>query len=237
MASGRERLIFPLDVSTLEEARALVALLASDIATFKVGLELFTAYGPAAISLVHDAGAECFLDLKMHDIPETVARATESATRLGVRYLTLHAANGPKTLTKAAAVAKGSPTTLLAVTVLTSMDDAELHAIGVTASPGDTVLALARMAKGAGVSGLVASAHECKALRAALGADAHLVIPGVRPLGSDANDQKRTATPREAIVNGADKLVVGRPIRDAKDPRAAAQAIAREIDEALSGRA
>lgn len=236
MGPGRERLIFPLDVATLAEARALVALLHPHVATFKVGLELFTAFGPEAVRVVHEAGADCFLDLKLHDIPETVARATESAVRQNVRYLTLHAANGPKTLAKAAAVAKSTKTTLLAVTVLTSMDEAELRAVGVPSTPASAVLALARMATSAGIEGLVASPQECKALRATLGTSVHLVIPGVRPAGSDTNDQKRTATPGEAIRDGADRLVVGRPIRDAQDPAAAADAIAREIENALEAR-
>lgn len=235
--NGRDHIVFPLDVAKLDEAATLVALLRDHVGVFKVGLELFTATGPEAVRVVHDAGAKCFLDLKLHDIPETVKRATESAVRLGVHYLTVHAMNGPKTLTAAQSVAAGTATTLLAVTVLTSMDDAELSAVGIPKHADAQVMHLATMAAGAGVHGLVASPQECRALRTALGATAHLVIPGVRPEGADANDQKRIATPRSAILDGADRLVVGRPIRNASDPRAAASSIAREIEAALAERA
>lgn len=231
--TGRDHIVFPLDVPTVAEAAKLVALLRNHVGVFKVGLELFTAEGPAAVRVVHDAGSKCFLDLKLHDIPETVKKATESAVRLGVHYLTLHAMNGPKTLATAAKVAQGTSTTLLAVTVLTSMDDDELRAIGVPNHAEQQVLHLARMAFNAGVRGLVASPQECRALRDALGESAHLVIPGVRPAGAAANDQKRIATPHAAILDGADRLVVGRPIRDAADPQAAATSIAREIERAL----
>ena len=233
---ARERLIHPLDVASLEEARAQVALLAGEVGVFKVGLELFTAAGPAAVQLVHDAGARCFLDLKLHDIGETVARSVAAAMSLRVAFLTVHAATGGRALARAAAAAAGSETTLLAVTVLTSLDDADLAEIGVAGPTGAAVERLARVAVEAGVPGLVCSTQECAALRAAFGPAGTgpvLVVPGVRPAGAATNDQRRVATPAEAIRAGADHLVVGRPIRDAADPRAAARAVVAAISEAL----
>jgi orotidine-5'-phosphate decarboxylase len=234
---ARERLVLPLDVPTLDEARAWVSRLHGEVGVFKVGLELFTAAGPDAVRMVHDAGAACFLDIKLHDIPRTVSHAVEAATRLGVRYLTVHAANGPTCLARAAEAAEGGPTRLLAVTVLTSLDAAELAAIGVAKGMKDTVLDRARMAAHAGIDGLVCSPEECGPIRGALGPDVLLVVPGVRPEGSAAGDQKRVATPARAIGDGADLLVVGRPIRDAKDPVAAARAIVAEIERAAEARA
>jgi orotidine-5'-phosphate decarboxylase len=222
-----QRLIVALDVPDLAAARALLGQLAGEVEVFKVGLELFSAAGPDAVRAVHDAGAACFLDLKLHDIPATVARAVDAAEGLGVRYLTVHASNGPRGLTEARAHAE--TVRLLAVTVLTSMDDAELGAIGVAGTAADSVSRLARVAKGAGIDGLVCSAEECRALRAELGSDALLVVPGIRPAGAVAGDQKRVATPARAIADGADLLVVGRPIRDARDPVAAARAVIAEI--------
>jgi orotidine-5'-phosphate decarboxylase len=228
----KERLIYPLDVASLAEAREQIALLAGEVGVFKVGLELFTAAGPEAVRLVHDAGARCFLDLKLHDIGETVARSVEAAVALRVRFLTVHAVNGARALTRAAQVAAGSDTQLLAVTVLTSLEDADLAEIGLTGPTGDAVTRLAGVAFGAGVPGLVCSPRECVALRDAHGPAGRgplLVVPGVRPAGAATNDQRRVATPADAIRAGADHLVVGRPIRDAADPRAAARAIVAEI--------
>jgi orotidine-5'-phosphate decarboxylase len=230
----RDRLIVALDVADLESARALIERLRGEVSVLKVGLELFTAVGPEAVRLVREAGAECFLDLKLHDIPATVASAVRAAAALDVRYLTVHAANGPACLRAAAEAAKGTRTTLLAVTVLTSLDEAELSAIGLSGPPAETARRLARLAREAGIDGLVCSPHECEALRAELGPKALLVVPGVRPGGSDRGDQRRTATPAEAIAWGADLLVVGRPIRDAADPVAAARAITAEIALAMS---
>lgn len=238
--AARERLVFPLDVASLEEARHLVTLLRTEVGVFKVGLELFTGAGPDAVRLVHDAGAHCFLDLKLHDIGETVARSVEAAAAMGIRFLTVHAANGSRTLARAAAAAAGSRTTLLAVTVLTSLEDADLAKLGLAGPSELAVERLARLAFGAGVPGLVCSPRECGPLRRALGPSASggplLVVPGVRPAGAATNDQKRVATPREAILGGADYLVVGRPIRDAADPRAAARAVVAEIHAALGER-
>ncbi len=234
---GRDRLVFPLDVASLDEARALVTLLRDEVGVFKVGLELFTSAGPDAVRLVHDAGAQCFLDLKLHDIGETVARSVAMCARMDVRFLTVHAANGSRALTRAVAATRDTGTTLLAVTVLTSLEDADLAELGLAGSSSVAVERLAQLAVGAGVRGLVCSPHECAPLRAALGARADggplLMVPGVRPAGAAANDQKRVATPSEAMRSGADYLVVGRPIRDAADPRAAARSIAYEVEAAL----
>jgi orotidine-5'-phosphate decarboxylase len=224
---AKDRVALALDVPSLAEARRLIDAVGAHVGVLKVGLELFTAAGPDAVRAVHDAGADCFLDLKLHDIPATVARAVESAARLGVRYLTVHAANGPRCLVGAAAAA--GDTRLLAVTVLTSMDAGDLEAIGLSGPPAEAVSRLATIATGAGIGGLVCSAVECAGLRAALGPGVLLVVPGVRPAGAAASDQRRVATPARAIRDGADLLVVGRPIRDAADPAAAARAIVDEI--------
>lgn len=232
--SARERLVLPLDVPTLSEARALVAELSGEVGVFKVGLELFTAEGPRAVEAVLDAGARCFLDLKLHDIPATMAGAVRSAVRLGVHYLTLHAAAGPEGLARSAEAAAGSDTTLLAVTVLTSMDAAQLAATGHAEPPAALVERYAALAIESGVPGLVCSPEECRALRARFGEGPVLMVPGIRPAGSDVGDQKRIATPAEAIAAGASLLVVGRPIRAADDRVAAARAVVAEIQGALS---
>jgi orotidine-5'-phosphate decarboxylase len=234
--SGRERLAFPLDYPTLAEAERGAALVAESAGVLKVGLELFMSEGPAAVQRLREHGA-LFLDLKLHDIPETVERAVANACRLGVRYLTLHAAGGPKMLERAATRAEreGTGLTLLAVTVLTSLDAGDLAAVGVSAAAGEQTLRLARLAVSAGVPGLVCSSAEAGALRSALGPDVVLVTPGIRPAGSSVDDQKRVGTPRDAILAGSSVLVVGRPIRDAADPRAAARAVLAEIVEAERG--
>ena len=234
--SGRERLAFPLDYPTLAEAERGAALVAESAGVLKVGLELFVSEGPTAVRRLRELGA-VFLDLKLHDIPETVERAVASACGLGARYLTIHAAGGPKMLERAAARAEreGTGLTLLAITVLTSLDVADLEAIGVTSTTAEQTLRLARLAVGAGVPGLVCSSAEAGSLRAALGPDVVLVTPGIRPAGSSADDQKRVGTPGDAIRAGSSVLVVGRPIRDAADPRAAARAVLAEIVEAERG--
>lgn len=233
MTAPRDRLVFPLDVADLAEARAWISRLSGSVGVFKVGLELFVAAGPDAVRAVHDAGSRCFLDLKLHDIPATMASAAARAVAQEVAFLTVHAAAGPRALALVADVARGSETQLLAVTVLTSFDAAELAAIGLDA-PASAAARLARVAVGSGVRGLVCSPEEATALRAIVGADGVLMVPGVRPSGADRGDQRRVATPATAILAGADYLVVGRPIREAADPRAAADAIVREIAEARS---
>lgn len=233
----RDRLIFPLDVDDLDEARAWIRRLSPEIGVFKVGLELFTAVGPDAVRAVHDAGARCFLDLKLHDIPATMAGAVRSAATLGVDFLTIHTSAGPAAMRACADTVKSvrtmrPPTRLLGVTVLTSMDAAELAATGVSGTPAEAVERLALLAISSGLTGLVCSAEECARLRSVLGPDVELVVPGIRPKGSDLGDQKRAATPAVAVREGADLLVVGRPIRNAVDPVAAARAIATEVASA-----
>lgn len=234
--SARERLVFPLDYGSLDEARASATKLAPHVGVLKVGLELFVREGPSAARLGEELGLQVFLDLKLHDIPETVERAVASASALGVRYLTVHAAGGAAMLSRAVARAAQAPRplTLLAVTLLTSLDASDLDAQHIEGPPGDYVLRLARLAWGAGVRGFVASPAEAARLREALGPEALLVTPGIRPAGADAGDQKRIATPAKAIADGADLLVVGRPIRDAADPTAAARAVVAEIEGALA---
>ena len=179
-------------------------------------------------------GEECFLDLKLHDIPATMAGAVRSAASLGVAYLTIHTSAGPNAVRACAEALKsvrtmGAPTTLLGVTLLTSIDESELSALGYVGTPADAVERFALLGTRSGLSGLVCSAQECARLRRTLGDDVLLVVPGIRPTGAALGDQKRTATPSVAIREGADLLVVGRPIRDAADPVLAARAIVAEI--------
>ena len=197
-----------------------------------MGLELYTAAGPGAVEAVHAAGATCFLDLKLHDIPATMGRSVAAASAMGVSFLTVHGVAGSKSL--ATAQENAGQTRRRAVTVLTSLDAAGLEEIGLEADAQAAAARLARLAWGAGVRGLVASAHECVALRESLGQEAFLVTPGIRPEGADVGDQKRVMTPAQAIEAGADLLVVGRPIRDASDPTAAARDIASQVESALS---
>lgn len=229
----RDRLIFALDVQTLAEATALIEQLHADVGVFKIGLELFTAVGPSAIEAAHAHERPVFLDLKLHDIPATVEGAVRSAVKLGVRYLTLHAAAGPEALQRAARAAAGSELTLLAVTMLTSADEALLQAIGMRPPMPEAVSRLAQLAIASGVPGLVCSAAECVQLRRELGEDVLLVTPGVRMAGGDVQDQKRVATPSEALRAGADLIVVGRPIRAASDRNGAARSIVQELARAL----
>jgi orotidine-5'-phosphate decarboxylase len=236
VSTPRERLVFPLDFPSLAEARSAAERLAPAVGVLKVGLELFVREGPPAARIGQPLGRDVFLDLKLHDIPETVERAVAGAGALGVRYLTVHAGGGTQMLARAAAVAAKAPKplTLLAVTVLTSMDTADLAEQGIPGDAGEHALRLARMAWKAGLRGFVASPADARALRDALGPEALLVTPGIRPSGSGAGDQKRIATPAQAIADGADLLVVGRPIRDAPDPVAAAHAVVAEIARAVA---
>ena len=224
-----ERLALPLDVPDLDAARDWAQRLRGEVGVLKIGLELFTAVGPDAIRMTHDGGAACFLDLKLHDIPATMAKAVTSAARQRVRYLTIHAAAGPDALRACADAAAGTDTQLLAVTVLTSLDDAALKAVGFSGDAPETVAQLATVARDAGIDGFVCSALECAQVRTLVGPDATLVVPGIRPETADLGDQKRVATPAAALAAGADVLVVGRPIRDAADPVAAARAIVSDI--------
>jgi orotidine-5'-phosphate decarboxylase len=226
------RIALALDVPDLGTAKRLMDQTREHVGTFKVGLELYTAVGPAAVEAVHAAGAKCFLDLKLHDIPATMGRSVARAASMGVAYLTVHGAAGLASLRQASDNA-GS-TRLLAVTVLTSLDAEALEAIGLNGGPRNAVDRLAKLAWDAGLRGFVTSAQECAALRESLGEQAFLVTPGIRPANSDVGDQRRVMTPADAIEAGADLLVVGRPIRDADNPTEAAAEIARQVQLALS---
>ncbi len=230
----RDRLAFALDYPTLAEAEAGASRVAGVVGVLKVGLELFVAEGAAAVRLGRQLGNKVFLDLKLHDIPETVERAVATAGQLGASLLTLHAAGGPRMLEAAArrAEREGAGLKLLAVTVLTSLDAADLRATGVTASPAEHVLLLGKLARASGIHGLVCSTSEVAALRGALGPEPILVTPGIRPSGSAVGDQKRVGTPASALRDGSSLLVVGRPIRDAADPVAAARSILEEMSGA-----
>jgi orotidine-5'-phosphate decarboxylase len=231
----KDRLAVALDFPSAHAALDLVDRLSGTCSWFKVGMELYYATGNSLIETLRNRGFHVFLDLKLHDIPNTVAGAVRSATQAGASLLTIHAAGGPAMMA-AAAEAATSPDgpRLLAVTVLTSMDASELAAIGVASSPAEQVLRLAKLAKQCGINGMVCSAEEVGTLRTELGSDALLVIPGIRPTGSDVGDQKRIATPAAAIQRGASMLVVGRPITRAADPARAAESFLREIQEAQS---
>ncbi len=227
---ARDRLIVALDFPVDREALALVDSLADSCKWFKVGLELFLASGGSIVETLRDRGYSVFLDLKFHDIPNTVAAAIRSVGRFGPQLLTIHAAGGPAMLAAAAEAANNlpDPPKLLAVTVLTSMDGAQLAATGVAQSPAQHALQLAGMAYTNGILGFVCSPEEAAGLRAAL-PDATLVTPGIRPAGVAIGDQKRIATPAAALAAGADYLVVGRPVTQAADPAAATHAILKEM--------
>ncbi len=228
----RDRLIFALDVPTPDAARSLVHRLADTVTFYKVGLELFTAGdGPGLVRELKQAGKKVFVDLKLFDVPATVARAVARLADLGVDFLTVH---GNQAMMEAAADAKGA-SKVLAVTALTSLDQGDLDDLGFQCDIPALVASRARRALEAGLDGVVASGQEAAMLREKLGARLMIVTPGIRPVLNRAeDDQKRVLSPAEAIAAGADYLVVGRPIRDADDPRAAATAIIEEISEAVS---
>ena len=233
MPAPKARLAVALDYPDAQQALKLVDTLGHTCQWFKVGMELYYAAGNTIVRELRARGFDVFLDLKLHDIPNTVAGAVRSATQAGAGLLTLHASGGAAMMAAAAEAARapGSPR-LLAVTVLTSMDAAQLAGTGITAPPADHVLRLAKLATQSGINGFVCSAEEVAAVRAATGPDTLLVIPGIRPTGTALGDQKRIATPAQAIAAGASMLVVGRPITQAQDPAAAAQAILDEIAQA-----
>jgi orotidine-5'-phosphate decarboxylase len=223
---GRDKLILALDVPTADEALALAETTGEFVGCMKVGLRLFTSEGPDLVRRILDAGHRVFLDLKFHDIPNTVADASRAATALGVDFFTVHTPGGPAMLrasveaTNEEAERMGTtPPTILGVTVLTSLP-----------SSPEEVLARARTAWDAGLRGMVASPHETRTLRETFGREAVIVTPGIRPASEGSGDQRRVATPREAVAAGASHIVVGRPIRDAKDPREAARRILEEIE-------
>jgi orotidine-5'-phosphate decarboxylase len=223
----RQRLIVALDVSNVGAARKIVAAVGDSALAYKVGMQLYTAEGPEFVRELVRPGRRVFLDLKYHDIPNTVGAAVREAAQLGVSMLTVHATGGGKMLCAAVEAAqKSNPAPLvLAVTVLTSLDDTDLGTLGVRGGVQDQVLRLAALALANGCKGVVSSAQECTALRKEFGDDLVIVTPGVRPAGSGHDDQARVVTPAEAIAAGATYIVVGRPITDARDPAAEARAI------------
>jgi orotidine-5'-phosphate decarboxylase len=231
----RQRLAVALDYPDAEGALKLVDSLGDTCQWFKVGMELYYAAGNAFVQQLRKRGFDVFLDLKLHDIPNTVAGAVRSATQAGASLLTIHASGGAAMMSAAAeaAQAPGSPR-LLAVTVLTSMDANELAGVGITVTPAEQVLRLAKLAQQSGIDGMVCSPEEVAVVRAATSPDTLLVIPGIRPTGSAIGDQKRVATPAQAIADGASMLVVGRPITRAPDPAAATRAILQEIEQQLT---
>ena len=233
--NGTCGLIVALDEPDVPSALRLARAVAPHAQMVKVGLELFVEAGPAAVGIGREVGLPVFLDLKLHDIPETVERAVARASALGASLLTIHAQGGPTMVRRAVERAKveGDTLTIAAVTVLTSLDDADVRAIGVERSARDHARALARLAFDAGARAFICSPAAVASLRAELGSDARLITPGVRPTGSAGGDQKRVATPTDAARAGANAIVVGRPIRDAADPAAAASAIARELEGAV----
>jgi orotidine-5'-phosphate decarboxylase len=235
MQDGRSSLIVALDVGDGDKARLLVQELGDSVSFYKVGKELFTAQGPGVVVDLLASGKKVFLDLKFHDIPNTVAAAVRSAAALGVSLLTVHAGGGSKMLKAAAEAAKQSEfhPTVLAVTVLTSLTADDLEEVGVNGGVDSQVLRLASLAIDAGCGGIVASAQEAALLRQRLGTGFTLVTPGIRPSDGIAGDQARVVTPENAIRAGANYLVVGRPITAAANPRKAALAITRQIECAL----
>ena len=232
---NRDRLIVALDVSSATQARQIVQSIGETASTYKIGKQLFTAEGPQIVRDLVSSGRKVFLDLKFHDIPNTVAASVGEAAKLGVTMLTVHASGGSKMLKAAAEAAaqSASKPMVLAVTVLTSLSDADLAEIGVEGNVITQVIMLGSLARKAGCGGLVASAREAAELRRELGQDFAIVTPGVRPAGSSAGDQARVLTPKEAIAAGATYLVVGRPILEASNPAQAAAAIISEIGETV----
>ncbi|MGA7292629.1 MAG: orotidine-5'-phosphate decarboxylase [Terriglobales bacterium] len=227
----RHRLIVALDVSTAAAARKIVAAVGDSAQTYKVGMQLYTAEGPSIVRELVGSGRRVFLDLKYHDIPNTVAAAVREASQLGVSMLTVHASGGGKMLRAAVEAAQASQTIplVLAVTVLTSLDEVELGKIGLRGRVVDQVLRLTALALSNGCQGVVASAREAGAMREEFGNDFAIVTPGVRAAGSGPHDQVRIVTPAEASAAGASHIVVGRPITEASDPAAEAKAILGQI--------
>src|SRR5450432_640605 len=231
MIPTRERLIVALDVSSAKDAQKIVFSLGDAIQLYKVGMQLYTAEGPQMVRNLVASGRKVFLDLKYHDIPNTVAAAVREAAQLGVSMLTVHASGGTKMLHAAveAAREKASGLQVLAVTVLTSMDDQDLNETGIHGPVEDQVVWLASLAIDSGCAGVVSSPREVKTLRAKLGSDFLVVTPGVRPAGAAHGDQARVATPAETIAAGATHIVVGRPITAAENPSAEAAKILQEL--------
>lgn len=235
----KDRLIFALDVDTFEAAARWVEVLRNEVGMFKVGKQLFTRCGPAIVETIHAAGAQVFLDLKYHDIPNTVATAAVEAARLGVKMFNVHALGGPNMMSamqerlRTVALDRGWPIPItLGVTILTSSTAADLRAVGIERPVDEMVTRLALLVKKSGLNGVVASAREVELIRAVCGEDFIVVTPGVRPASAAIDDQQRVVTPAAAMAAGADYIVVGRPISTAADPVAAARAIVAEMDAA-----
>lgn len=235
MNDPRSKLIVALDVPAREAALAAVDRLSGHVGYFKIGLELFTREGPRLVEEIRDRGEKIFLDLKFHDIPNTVAGAIRSACRLGIDMVTVHASGGAAMLEAACREAQASDSRplVLAVTALTSLSAKDMVRYGINGEMEEWVERLARTAFNAGIRGLVASAKEIPMLRSKMDPELQLVIPGIRPAGAGSQDQFRTATPSEAIKAGADYIVIGRPIMNARDPANAADSITQEIGRAM----
>ncbi|HSQ13278.1 MAG TPA: orotidine-5'-phosphate decarboxylase [Candidatus Deferrimicrobium sp.] len=234
--SMRERLIVALDVDDLEQAAQLVRQLAGEVGMFKIGKQLFTHAGPQAVRQIQELGGEIFLDLKFHDIPNTVAKAAIEATRLGVKMFNVHASGSlemmrltAKEVRRVCRQQKLRKPIMLAVTVLTSLNQDDLQRVGVERKVADQVVRLALLTKEAGMDGVVASPHEVADIREACGRRFVIVTPGIRPSDGNRNDQQRVMTPQNAVRGGVDYIVVGRPIIEAKDPVAAARAIVADM--------
>ncbi|HWF90707.1 MAG TPA: orotidine-5'-phosphate decarboxylase [Terriglobales bacterium] len=237
MTDPRERLIVALDVPSAAAAQKMVAAVGDSASIYKVGMQLYTAEGPQVVRDLIASGRKVFLDLKFHDIPNTVGSAIREAAGLGVHMLTVHGSGGSKMLRAAADAAKLTPSSapiVLAVTVLTSMDQNDLNAVGVAGEVGDQVVRLARVAIQSGCGGVVASVQEAALLRKELGGNFAIVTPGIRPGGSAVGDQARVATPAEAMAAGATHIVVGRPITGASDPGKSARDVIAEMNSSVS---
>jgi orotidine-5'-phosphate decarboxylase len=232
---AKDKIILALDVSP-QEARELVERLGSRVGWFKVGLELFTAAGPAIVEEIKKTGAKVFLDLKLHDIPNTIQRAARSACALGADMLTIHLCGGSEMCRAAIEGRAQSSTLLLGVTVLTSQNDQTLAEVGIKANVAEQVLLLTTLAKASGIAGLVASPLEIRPLRERFGSHFTIVTPGVRPAGADRGDQKRVMTPAEALKAGSDYLVIGRSITATADPVAALDGIEAELEDGTGNR-
>jgi orotidine-5'-phosphate decarboxylase len=232
VTASRDRLIVALDLASVDAAEAMVARLGEAVTFYKIGYQLAYAGGLPLVRQLTDAGKKVFVDLKLHDIGNTVARGVESIARLGATFLTVH--GYPQTMKAAVEARSGSDLRILAVTVLTSYDDGDLHAAGYRLAVAELVEARARQAQVMGVDGLVCSAEEAASLHRIVGHQMVLVTPGIRPAGTALGDQKRIMTPTRAIAAGSDYLVVGRPVIEAADPKAAAEAIHDEIALALA---
>lgn len=232
-----DRLIVALDVSTMDAMKSIVSSLSDSVSFYKVGMELFYAEGDQTVRYLQDQGKHVFLDLKLHDIPNTVAHGVSSLTRLGANLITIHGQGGPIMMKAAAQAARESAEQLgierpklLAITVLTSFDDESWTSIGGQLPISDQVIRLAKLAKESGMDGVVCSALEAKMIREACGPDFLIVTPGIRPSFAATNDQKRIATPASALADGASRLVIGRPITQAANPQEAVRLIIEEME-------